>query len=138
MCDTASDRKMSDDTDSDVKECDTASDRKTSDDTDSNVKECDSTSDRKLSDDNASNVKMCDSTSDVKKSDIAGDVETSDVKMCDGLSQDSSFCRQDGTLFQHTVSDASRPGDHANPCGLSINSRGDVSHTSRYAKPSLF
>ena len=106
---------------------------------------CDALSDLTMCDDPASDENICDAASDVKMSEVASDVMmsevasdvkmsdvASDVKMCDALSDHSSFCRQDGTLFQHTVSDASRPGDHANPCGLSINSRGDVSHTSRY------
>ena len=102
---------------------------------------CDSPSDLTMCDDAASDVNICDTVGDVKMCDADSDVKecdaASDVKMCDALSDDSSFCRQDGTLFQHTVSDASRPGDHANPCGLSINSRGDVSHTSRYVLYSL-
>ena len=102
---------------------------------------CDAPSDLTMCDDAASDVNICDTVGDVKMCDADSDVKecdaASDVKMCDALSDDSSFCRQDGTLFQHTVSDASRPGDHANPCGLSINSRGDVSHTSRYVLYSL-
>ena len=115
---------MCDDAASGVNVCDTTGDMKVNDDAASAVKECDANSDTKMSDDAARGVNEFNSSMDVKMSDA-----TSEVKMSD----DPSFCLQDGTLFQHTVSDASRPGDHANPCGLSINSRGDVSHTSRYA-----
>ncbi|XP_023322719.1 GATOR complex protein WDR24 [Eurytemora carolleeae] len=39
---------------------------------------------------------------------------------------------KDGTLFHHVFTDAARPGDKANPVGLSMNSRGEITHASRH------
>jgi len=38
---------------------------------------------------------------------------------------------KDGTLYQHVFRDAVRPGDKANPVGLSFNITGDVTHAHR-------
>merc|ERR1719219_1382136 len=38
---------------------------------------------------------------------------------------------KDGTLYQHVFRDAVRPGDKANPVGLSFNIQGDVTHAHR-------
>ncbi|RWS31020.1 WD repeat-containing protein 24-like protein [Leptotrombidium deliense] len=35
---------------------------------------------------------------------------------------------KDGVLYQHSMTDAHRPADQANPCGLAINNYGDVCH----------
>jgi len=39
---------------------------------------------------------------------------------------------KDGTLYQHIFSDAVRPGDKANPVGISFNISGDVTHAYRH------
>jgi len=39
---------------------------------------------------------------------------------------------KDGTLYQHTFSDAVRPGDKANPVGLSFSVGGDLTHAYRH------
>jgi len=39
---------------------------------------------------------------------------------------------KDGTLYHHDFADAARPGDRANPVGLCLNGRGDITHASRY------
>ena len=41
---------------------------------------------------------------------------------------------KDGTLYQHVFSDAVRPADKANPVGMGINCRGEVTHAHR-ARP---
>ena len=38
---------------------------------------------------------------------------------------------KDGTLYQHVFSDAVRPGDKANPVGLSFDINGDLTHAHR-------
>ena len=38
---------------------------------------------------------------------------------------------KDGTLYQHVFSDAVRPGDKANPVGMSISNSGEVTHAHR-------
>ena len=38
---------------------------------------------------------------------------------------------KDGTLYQHVFRDAARPGDKANPVGLSFNINGEVTHAHR-------
>ncbi|RWS16395.1 WD repeat-containing protein 24-like protein [Dinothrombium tinctorium] len=35
---------------------------------------------------------------------------------------------KDGLLYQHSIKDAQRPADHANPCGLDINNYNDICH----------
>jgi len=39
---------------------------------------------------------------------------------------------KDGTLYHHVFSDAVRPGDRANPVGLSLNGRGEITHAYRH------
>lgn len=39
---------------------------------------------------------------------------------------------KDGTLYQHVFADAVRPGDKANPVGMAISQRGEVTHAHRH------
>ena len=41
---------------------------------------------------------------------------------------------KDCTLYQHGFQDATRPADKANPQGLAINIRGDVSYACRVSQ----
>lgn len=43
----------------------------------------------------------------------------------------SHYDIQDCTLYQHVFQDASRPASKANPQGISVNSKGDVTYVSR-------